>query len=138
VLSKDSKIMVVDDMFSMRNLVKQSLEELGYSNLSEAQDGQEAWNKIKLTLDVGNVYGLIICDWNMPIMQGIDLLRKVRSVNKLKSLPFILLTGEGDKENVTEAIQAGVSTYLLKPVSTAKLKDKIEVALRTEKEKSAA
>jgi two-component system chemotaxis response regulator CheY len=109
------KVLVVDDMSTMRRILKNVLKQIGFSNLVEAENGQDALNKLK----VGDI-GLIVSDWNMPVMQGIELLRTVRADAELKHLPFLMVTAEGQKENIIEAVQAGVSNYVVKPFTDRK------------------
>ena len=120
-VSKDIKILVVDDFQSMRSLIKNILRKLGFNRTFEANDGTTAWT----TLNEEEI-DLVISDWNMPQMKGIDLLRKVRAAEEFEDLPFLMVTAEGLKENVLEALKAGVSGYIVKPFSSEALKDKIE------------
>ena len=116
------KILVVDDMMTMRKLVKRSLNTMGFSSIEEAQDGQIAWAKLNETPD----FGLVVSDWNMPNCTGLDLLKRVRSDTRFKNLPFILLTAEGEVSQVKDALLAGVDSYVLKPFTTESLQEKIE------------
>ena len=115
------KVLVVDDMSTMRRILKNVLKQIGFSNLVEAENGQDALNKLK----VGDI-GLIVSDWNMPVMQGIELLRTVRADDELKHLPFLMVTAEAQKENIIEAVQAGVSNYVVKPFTAEALQGKLE------------
>ncbi len=115
------KVLVVDDMSTMRRILKNVLKQIGFSNLVEAENGQDALNKLK----VGDI-GLIVSDWNMPIMQGIELLRTVRADAELKHLPFLMVTAEDQKENIIEAVQAGVSNNVVKPFTAEALQGKLE------------
>jgi len=115
------KVLVVDDMSTMRRIVKNVLKQIGFSDMVEAENGQDALNKLK----VGDI-GLIVSDWNMPIMQGIELLRAVRADAELKHLPFLMVTAEAQKENIIEAVQAGVSNYVVKPFTAEALQGKLE------------
>lgn len=123
-VNKDIGILVVDDYLTMRRIVRSTLSQLGFSNIQEAKDGVEALEKIN-----ANKFDLIISDWNMPNMMGIDLLKAVRSNEKLKSVPFIMVTAEAEKENIIEAAKAGVSNYVLKPFTADSLSEKIEAVL---------
>ena len=89
------KVLVVDDMSTMRRIVKNVLKQIGFSDLTEAENGQDALNKLK-----ADGFGLVVSDWNMPVMQGIDLLRAVRADDELKHLPFLMVTAEAQKENI--------------------------------------
>ena len=117
------KVLVVDDMSTMRRIVKNVLKQIGFSDMIEAENGQDALNKLK-TADAG--IGLVVSDWNMPVMQGIELLRAVRADPDLKHLPFLMVTAEAQKENIIEAVQAGVSNYVVKPFTAEALQGKLE------------
>ncbi len=116
------KILVVDDMMTMRKIVKKTLTEMGFSVFEEAEDGQKAWAKLNEHLDIG----LIVSDWNMPNCTGLDFLKRVRSDTRFRQMPFMLLTAEGDMAQVREAITAGVDNYCLKPFTFDSLKEKLE------------
>ncbi len=115
------KILVVDDFSTMRRIVKNILKQLGYENIEEAEDGAQAYNKLKS----GN-FGFVVSDWNMPNMDGLELLKKVRSDPDLKGLPFLMVTAEAEKDKVIEAIKAGVSNYIVKPFTAEILKEKMD------------
>ncbi len=115
------KVLVVDDMSTMRRIIKNVLKQIGFSDLVEAENGQDALNK----LQAGDI-GFIVSDWNMPVMQGIDLLRAVRANPDLKHLPFLMVTAEAQKDNIIEAVQAGVSNYVVKPFTAEALQAKLE------------
>jgi two-component system chemotaxis response regulator CheY len=115
------KVLVVDDMSTMRRIVKNVLKQIGFWDMVEAENGQDALNKLK-----SDDIGLIVSDWNMPVMQGIELLRAVRADAELKHLPFLMVTPEAQKENIIEAVQAGVSNYVVKPFSPEALQGKLE------------
>ncbi|MEE8126190.1 MAG: chemotaxis response regulator CheY [Nitrospirales bacterium] len=116
------KVLVVDDMSTMRRIVKNVLKQIGFSDMVEAENGQDALNKLKT--DGG--FGLVVSDWNMPVMQGIDFLRAIRADPDLKTLPFLMVTAEAQKENIIEAVQAGVSNYVVKPFTAEALQEKLE------------
>ncbi len=120
-LDTSIKVLVVDDFATMRRIVKGVLKQLGFKDIIEADDGTTALNELKKE-DVG----LIVSDWNMPKMTGLELLKKVREDEKLKSIPFIMVTAEGQKENVIEAVKAGVSNYIVKPFTPETLSEKLE------------
>lgn len=122
----DTKILIVDDMLTMRKLVRKSLNGIGFNNVTEANDGEAGWNEIQAAILSLSPYKLIISDWNMPKLMGIELLRKVRSTEVTKDVPFILLTAEFDREQVVEAIKAGLSGYITKPFSMAILSEKLK------------
>ena len=114
------KILVVDDMSTMRRIVKNILKQLGFNNLEEAENGQEALKKLK-----ADTYGFVVSDWNMPIMMGIDMLRAIRADEKLKTIPVLMVTAEAQKENLMEAVQAGVSNYVVNPFTAETMQEKI-------------
>ena len=121
--SEDIKILVVDDMTAMRKILKTLLAQLGYKNVDEAEDGKQA---LEILRQNPNKYGLVITDWNMPNMTGIELVQAIRSDEKLKHLPILMVTAEAKKENVLAAIKAGVNNYIVKPFTAETLKEKIE------------
>lgn len=116
------KILVVDDMMTMRKLVKKSLNQMGYTNIEEAADGQLGWAKLQEMND----FRLVVSDWNMPNCTGLDLLKRVRADNRFKELPFVLLTAESEITQIKEAMAAGVDNYVLKPFTFESLKEKLE------------
>ncbi len=115
------KILIVDDFSTMRRIIKNLLRDLGYNNTAEADDGTTALP----LLQTGN-FDFLVTDWNMPAMQGIDLLRAVRSDNRLKELPVLMVTAEAKRDQIVEAAQAGVNGYVVKPFTAQTLKEKIE------------
>lgn len=121
---KNIQILIVDDYKTMLRIVRNLLKQLGFDNVDEATDGSSA---LKMLRD--KKYGLVISDWNMEPMTGLDLLREVRADNGLKALPFIMVTAESKAENVVAAKAAGVSNYIVKPFNAETLKGKIETVL---------
>ncbi len=115
------KILVVDDFSTMRRIVKNLLRQLGYEQIDEAEDGEQAFSKLQ-----GGDYGFVISDWNMPNMDGLELLKKVRSDPGLKELPILMVTAEAEKDKVITAIQAGVNNYVVKPFTGEILKEKMD------------
>ncbi len=113
-------ILIVDDFSTMRQIVKKSLNSLGFNNVTEATDGNDALHKLE-----NGQFNFIISDWNMPNMMGIDLLKTIRSSEKLKSLPFLMVTAEANRDNIIEAAKAGVSQYIIKPFTIDALEQKI-------------
>ncbi|MGA2023673.1 MAG: chemotaxis response regulator CheY [Steroidobacteraceae bacterium] len=113
--------LVVDDFSTMRRIIKSVLHEMGYANVTEADDGNTALPLLKN----GN-FDFLITDWNMPGMGGLELLKLVRADSRLAKLPVLLLTAEAKREQIVEAAQAGVSGYVIKPFTPATLKEKIE------------
>jgi len=120
-----TKVLVVDDMMTMRKLVIRSLKEIGFQDISEAADGVQAWQILSTS---GSNFGLVVSDWNMPNCTGLDLLKRVRSDSRYKNMPFVLVTAESEKAQVVEAIKTGVSAYVIKPFDTETLKAKLEEA----------
>jgi two-component system chemotaxis response regulator CheY len=114
-------ILVVDDFSTMRRIIKGLLGDLGYTNITEADDGTTALPLLK-----AGSFDLLITDWNMPGMQGVELLRHVRADERLKKLPVLMLTAEAKREQIVEAAQAGVNGYVIKPFTAATLKEKID------------
>lgn len=119
-VDKNMRVLVVDDFQTMRRIIVNLLRQLGFNNVIEAQDGKAALDRVR-----AEKVDLIISDWNMPIMTGIDFLKEVRKDEKLKTTPFIMVTAEGKKENVIAAVQAGVNNYIVKPFNAATLKEKM-------------
>lgn len=125
MFARDTKILVVDDMETMLNIIKKNLYDLGLRNLVEADNGEEAWDEVGRALDHNTPIQLIISDWHMPRMQGIDLLRKVRSHSQTKSTPFIMVLAETEKAQIAEAIHSGVSDCIFKPIDSTKFAEKL-------------
>lgn len=123
---KDIRILVIDDMPSIRDLVKNQLKSMGYNTILEAQDGEEGLAVLNKQLSNGEAIQLVISDWNMPKLKGLELLKKVRATNEFKDLPFVLLTSEAEREQVTEAVLSGVSQYVVKPFSAKIFEDKLK------------
>jgi len=115
------KVMVVDDFATMRRIVKGVLKQLGFNDVVEAEDGAIALKELQK-----EKVGLIVSDWNMPNMTGLELLKAVRSDDNLKDIPFLMVTAEGQKENVIKAVQAGVSNYIVKPFTPETFSAKLE------------
>lgn len=115
------KILVVDDFSTMRRIVKNLLRDLGFTNTQEADDGSTAWPM----LESGN-FDFVVTDWNMPNMTGIELLQKIRSSDRLKDTPVLMVTAEAKRDQIVAAAQAGVNGYVVKPFTAAALKEKIE------------
>ena len=114
------KILVVDDMVTMRKIVKNILKQLGFANTDEAENGQEGLQKLK-----EGSYNFVVSDWNMPVMTGIEMLRAIRADEKLKSIPVLMVTAEAQQSNLIEAVQAGVSNYIVKPFTAETMQEKI-------------
>jgi two-component system chemotaxis response regulator CheY len=121
----NTHVLVVDDMLTMRKLVSKILKELGFTQITEAPNGADAWN----ILSTGtSPIGLVISDWNMPNMTGLDLLKKVRGDAKTAKLPFVMVTAEAEKHQIMAAIEAGVTNYVIKPFSAQQLQEKLAAA----------
>jgi len=120
-LDKNMKVLVVDDFSTMRRIVKNLLRDLGFTNIQEADDGSTA-----LPMLQGGDFDFVVTDWNMPGMQGIDLLKAIRADEKLAHIPVLLITAEAKKEQIVMAAQAGVNGYIVKPFTAATLKEKLD------------
>jgi two-component system chemotaxis response regulator CheY len=119
-MDKHIKILVVDDFATMRKVIRNLLKQVGYENIVEAEDGILALRTLKSAK-----IDLVISDWNMPNMTGLELLKAVRSDEDLKSTPFLMVTAEALQDNVIAAVKAGVSNYIVKPFTAEVLNDKI-------------
>ena len=116
--------LVVDDFSTMRRIIKNLLHDLGYANVTEADDGNTALPLLK-----EGKFDFLITDWNMPGMPGLELLKQVRADARLAKMPVLMLTAEAKREQIVEAAQAGVSGYVIKPFTAATLKEKIDKIL---------
>jgi two-component system chemotaxis response regulator CheY len=114
------KILVVDDFSTMRRIIKNLLRDLGFANIQEADDGNTALPMLKQ-----GDFDFVVTDWNMPGMQGIDLLKAIRADKSLKHIPVLMVTAEAKKEQIVAAAQAGVNGYVIKPFTAATLKEKL-------------
>lgn len=123
-VNKDMSILVVDDFNTMRRIVRSLLKQLGFNNVDEAVDGDDALSKIS-----AKDYALVLSDWNMEPKSGIELLREVRQSEKHKSMPFILITAESKVKNIVEAKKAGVNQYIVKPFNAKTLKEKLSTVI---------
>ncbi len=119
-------VLIVDDYKTMLRIIRNLLKQLGFSNVDDATDGSQALQKLR-----DKNFGLIISDWNMEPMSGLQLLKEVRADNKLRELPFIMITAESKSENVIAAKEAGVSNYIVKPFNAATLKTKLTSVIGT-------
>lgn len=115
------KVLIVDDFATMRRIMKNILKQIGFTNIIEADDGTTALEELKK-----NSVDLIISDWNMPKMTGLELLKTVRSMDGYKTLPFLMVTAEAQKQNVIDAVQAGVSNYVVKPFTAEAISEKLK------------
>jgi two-component system chemotaxis response regulator CheY len=123
-IDKSMNVLIVDDYKTMLRIIRNLLKQIDFHNVEEATDGAEALSKLR-----GGGFGLVISDWNMAPMTGLQLLQEVRADTRLRSLPFIMVTAESKTENVVAAKQAGVSNYIVKPFNAETLKEKIEKVL---------
>lgn len=115
------KILIVDDFSTMRRIIKNLLRDLGFNNTAEADDGTTALPMLKT-----GQFQFLVTDWNMPGMQGIDLLKAVRAEENIKTLPVLMVTAEQKREQIVAAAEAGVNGYIVKPFTAATLKEKID------------
>ena len=120
-MDKNMKILVVDDFSTMRRIIKNLLRDLGFNNTQEADDGLTALPKLQ-----AGGFDFLVTDWNMPGMQGIDLLKAVRADEKLKHMPVLMVTAESKREQIIEAAQAGVNGYIVKPFTAGTLNEKLQ------------
>jgi two-component system chemotaxis response regulator CheY len=119
------KILVVDDSSTMRRIIVNTLARLGYKDVVQTADGVEAWDALQANEDIG----VVITDWNMPNMNGLELVKKIRAQDKYKLMPIIMVTTEGGKKEVIIALKAGVNNYIVKPFTPQVLKEKLEGVL---------
>ncbi|MCW8996310.1 MAG: chemotaxis response regulator CheY [Psychromonas sp.] len=120
-MDKNMKILIVDDFSTMRRIIKNLLRDLGFTNTFEADDGNTALPMLK-----EGDFEFVVTDWNMPIMQGIDLLKEIRKDPQLKHLPVLMVTAEAKRDQIIEAAQAGVNGYIVKPFTAGTLKEKLD------------
>ena len=125
-MSAELRFLVVDDFSTMRRIIKNFLNDLGYANVQEADDGNTALPILK-----GGKIDFLITDWNMPGMPGLDLLKAVRADPQLAKLPVLLLTAEAKREQIVEAAAAGVNGYVIKPFTAQTLKEKLDKILQS-------
>src|SRR5262245_31882790 len=120
MLNPEMNVLIVDDAATMRRIVRSLLRELGIKNVREAEDGEIAFEDLKRQRA-----DLVVSDWSMPKMTGIELLRAIRHDETLKDIPVLMVTAESKKENIMEAVQAGVSNYIVKPFNSKTLEEKL-------------
>ena len=123
-MSKELKFLVVDDFSTMRRIIKNLLHDLGYPNVTEADDGKTALPMLK-----AGDFDFLITDWNMPGMPGLDLIKAVRADTRLAKMPVLMLTAEAKRDQIIEAAQAGVNGYVIKPFTAETLKEKLDKIL---------
>jgi two-component system chemotaxis response regulator CheY len=118
-----TKVLIVDDMMTMRKLVGKVCKEIGFTDMVEAGDGIQAWEKIQ---NSSPPIGLIISDWNMPNCSGLDLVKRIRADSRFGKTPFLMVTAEAEQHQVIEALKAGVDNYVVKPFNAPTLIEKLE------------
>lgn len=121
IVNKDIKILVVDDSVGIRLAAKKVFQSLGYKNVTAADDGTTALAELKKA-----PFDLVVADWNMPNMSGVELLKEMKSDSSLDQIPFLLVTGEENQESLMEAMKAGISNFMTKPYNAKVLSEKIE------------
>jgi len=119
------KVLVVDDSSTMRRIIVNTLARLGYKDVVQGADGVEAWEAMQANPDIG----VVITDWNMPNMNGLELVKKIRAEEKYIDIPIIMVTTEGGKAEVITALKAGVNNYIVKPFTPQVLKEKLQAVL---------
>jgi len=124
-MNLNMKVLIVDDFSTMRKIVRNVLKQIGFTNMVEADNGKNALKILKKE----NI-DLILCDWNMPEMPGIELLKTLRSEDELKSIPFVMVTAEAQKDNIIEAVKAGVTSYIVKPFSAETVSEKLNIIFK--------
>ena len=115
------KVLIVDDFATMRRIMRNILKQIGFSNINEADDGKSALKELKK-----EKFDLVLCDWNMPEMSGIELLKNVREDAQLSDTPFVMVTAEAQKENIVEAVKLGVNNYVVKPFTADTISEKLQ------------
>ena len=115
------KVLIVDDFATMRRILKNILKQIGFTNIIEADDGKSALKALK-----DEKFDLILCDWNMPEMPGIDLLNNLKADDQLKDTPFVMVTAEAQKDNILMAVKAGVNSYVVKPFTAETIEQKLK------------
>jgi two-component system, chemotaxis family, chemotaxis protein CheY len=118
-----TRVLVVDDMMTMRKIVAKACKDIGFTDIVEAADGQKAWEALQASAPQ---VGLVISDWNMPNCTGLDLLKRVRADSRFNKVPFVLLTAESEGHQVAEAVKSGVDNYIVKPFTPDLLQKKLE------------
>jgi len=120
MMDLNMKVLVVDDFATMRRILRNILKQLGFTNISEADDGKTALKELQK-----EKFDLVLCDWNMPEMSGLELLTAIRSDDQLKDLAFVMVTAEAQKENIVTAVKAGVNNYIVKPFTAETVSEKL-------------
>ncbi len=115
------KVLIVDDFATMRRILRNILKQIGFMNISEVEDGKTALTELR-----NKKFDLILCDWNMPEMSGLELLNKMKSDNGLKDIPFVMVTAEAQKDDIPEAIKAGVTSCVVKPFTAETIGEELK------------
>ena len=123
------RILIIDDMSTIREEVARCLNQIGYTNLDQASDGQDAWNKLKTAVTDSNEYKMIFCDINMPNCNGIDFLKIARKSDNYETTPIVMISTENEKDVILTCIQEGANNYILKPFDADTVKEKIDQTL---------
>lgn len=126
MFKETTKFLVVDDFSNMRKIIKKVLSDLGYHNVVEAVDGHNAYQLMTDAVKASEPFEFIIADWNMPNMSGLELLKKCRTEEPFRKIPFMMVTAESEQTQILEALKVGVTEYVIKPFSAVKLKEKLE------------
>ncbi len=126
MLRSELRFIVIDDFSTMRKIVRKVILELGFANVQEAEDGQIAWDHLQKAKAEGKPYHFIVSDWNMPNMQGIDLLKLCRTDDVYAKTPFVMVTAEGEQKQIIEALKLGCTDYIVKPYAPNVIKEKLE------------
>ena len=124
-LDPNLRVLIVDDFATMRKIERNILSQLGIKNVDEADDGSTALPKL-----LNNPYDVVLLDWNMPTMTGLELLQAIRAEDNLKDLPVLMVTAEALKDNIVAAAQAGVNDYIVKPFTAGTLEEKLKKVLK--------
>ena len=124
-MDPNMKILVVDDFATMRKVVRNMLRQIGCENVTEAENGEEGFRMAQ-----AGEFGLIVSDWNMPVMTGLEFLKAVRAEEKTKNIPFLMVTAEALKENIIQAIQSGASNYIVKPFTPQVFEEKLKAIFK--------
>ena len=122
----NQKILVVDDMATMRKIIIKMLKKKGCENIVQAEDGQQAWDALDAAANANDPIMFVMSDWNMPNVSGLSLLKKMKADDRFKATPFLMVTAEGDKDSVMTAVKAGISNFVVKPFSIETLNTKID------------
>lgn len=127
---KDLRFLVIDDMLTMRKIVSKQLKDLGVTTITEADDGSTGWKALEKSITDNAKLQYIVSDWNMPIMKGLDLLKKCRADERFKDIAFLMVTAEAEVAQVKEAIVAGVDNYVVKPFTPDAFRDKLNMVYK--------